>query len=113
MALPRFEAFLALIYQHTDDPLKAQELVEQLKAQSNDLEPGSPNYFLAWYYSGMGKLDSAFFYLERAYRNHSAEMTWLKADPIWEKIRNDDRYWDLYGRTGHKAYDDYMASKNK
>ncbi len=113
MDLPRFQACLALVYQHTDDAWKVREIVEDLKARSHALEPGSPDYFLGWYYSGIGEVDSAFYYLERAYRNRSAEMTWLKADPVWESLRNDDRYWDLYERTGHKAYDDYRAGRNK
>jgi hypothetical protein len=36
----------------------------------------------------------------------------LRVNPILEKVRDDPRYWDLYERTGHKAYDDYIASRN-
>jgi len=74
---------------------------------------GSPAFFTGWYYSRIGEVDSAFYWLEKAYNNRSPEMPWLKADPAFNNLKDDDRYWDLYERTGHKAYDEYMASKNK
>jgi hypothetical protein len=55
-------------------------------------------------------VDSAFYWLEKAYKNRSAEMPWLKVDPAFKNLKNDYRYWDLYKRTGHKAFDDYRAS---
>jgi len=61
--------------------------------------------------AGIGEVDSAFYWLEKAYKNKSPEIPWLKVDPVFRNLKDDDRYWDLYERTGHKAYDDYMASK--
>lgn len=113
MYLPRFQASLALAYQKTDQPDKAKSVLDQLIYQGNELGPSSPNYFLGWYYSHMGEVDSAFYWLERAYRNRSAEMPWLKVDPAFICLKDDDRYWDLYGRTGHKAYDDHLASQSQ
>jgi len=40
-------------------------------------------------------------------------MPWLKVDPIFKDIKIDNRYWDLYERTGHKAYDDFVIGQNK
>ena len=113
MYLPRYQACLALAYQKTDQAEKAQSILDQIIYQGNELTPGSPNYFLGWYYGHMGEVDSAFYWLERAYRNRSAEMPWLKVDPAFDILKDDDRYWDLYERTGHKAYDDFMASQSK
>jgi TolB-like protein/Tfp pilus assembly protein PilF len=110
MYLPRFQASLALAYQRTDQPDKARKVLDQLIYQGNDLAPSSPNYFLGWYYSHMGEVDSAFYWLERAFRNRSAEIPWLKVDPAFDVLKDDERYWDLYERTGHKAYDDYLDS---
>lgn len=112
MYLPRFQACLALAYQKTNQADKARSVLDQLIYQGNELGPSSPNYFIGWYYSHMGEVDSAFYWLERAYRNRSAEMPWLKVDPAFNVLKDDDRYWDLYKRTGHKAYDDYMASQS-
>jgi hypothetical protein len=68
---------------------------------------------LGWYYSYIGAKDSAFYWLNRAVKVRSPEMAHLKLDPAFKSLRDDDRYMDLYERTGHKAYDDYMASKSK
>jgi len=113
LSIPRFQACLALAYHKTNDHPHAQTIVQQLKERSDTTSAMSPAFYLGWYYSGIGEVDSAFYWLEKAYRNRSPEMPWLKVDPIISNLKSDDRYWDLYERTGHKAYDDYMASKNK
>jgi hypothetical protein len=58
-------------------------------------------------------MDSAFFWLEKAYQNRDPQMPWLKVDPAFNNLKDDDSYWDLYERTGHKAYDEYMANSLK
>jgi len=35
------------------------------------------------------------------------------ASAAFDILKDDDRYWDLYERTGHKAYDDYMATQSQ
>ena len=112
MLLPRFQAYLALVYNKTKNYQQALPIIEQLKDLSDETSAGSPAYFTGWYYSSIGEVDSAFCWLEKAYNNRSPEMPWLKVDPAFNSLKEDDRYWDLYERTGHKAYDDYMASKN-
>jgi TolB-like protein len=113
MPIPRFQAALALANEKTNQSQQAQTIVNQLIAKSDTTSVGSPAYFTGWYYSWIGELDSAFSWLEKAFNNHSPEMPWLKVDPAFNSLKDDDRYWDLYERTGHKAYDDYMASKNQ
>ena len=113
MQLPRFQACLALAFHKTDDPEKAQEIISQLIDKSSTTAAGSPAFYTGWYYSWTGELDSAFYWLEKAVQNRSPEMPWLKADPAFTNLKDDPRYWDLYERTGHKAYDDYMASKSQ
>jgi hypothetical protein len=58
-------------------------------------------------------VDSAFYWLEKAYVSRSAEMPWLKVDPAFKNLKNDNRYLDLYKKAGHKAYDDYYTNKKK
>ena len=113
MHLPRFQACLALSYHQTNRDLQSQEILKKLINLSSASKVGSPDYWIAYYFSGISNIDSAFVYLEKAYINGSPEMPWLKSDPIWNNLKDDPRYWDLYERTGHKAYDDYMASKEK
>jgi len=113
MPIPRFQAKLAFVYEKTNNHLKTRTIVNQLIAKSDTTSAGSPAYFTGWYYSWIGEVDSAFHWLEKAYNNHSPELPWLKVDPAFNNLKDDDRYWDLYERTGHKAYDDYMAGKEK
>jgi adenylate cyclase len=112
MSTPRFKSSQALAYHKTGDSMKAREIINELISDSEQSLPGSIEYFIGLYYSGTGDADSAFYWLEKAYNRHSAEMYWLRVNPVLDNIRDDPRYWDLYERTGHKTYDDYMASKN-
>jgi tetratricopeptide (TPR) repeat protein len=110
LLIPRFQACMALAYQKTNNAYRARYIVNQLIAKSDTTSAKSPDFFIGWYYSGIGKLDSAFYWLEKAYRTRSPEMPWLKVDPIFKNLKNDNRYWDLYERTGHKAYDVYKST---
>jgi TolB-like protein len=113
MQVPRFQACLALAYHKTENDQWARTIINQLITKSDETTAGSPDFFTGWYYSGIGKVDSAFYWLEKAYKNKSPEIPWLKVDPVFNNLKDDDRYWDLYERTGHKAYDEYMANKDQ
>jgi Tfp pilus assembly protein PilF len=113
MMTPRFQAYLALAYNKTNQPDLAQKIINQLTSRGRQTTGGDPAYFTGWYYSGTGDADSAFIWLEKAYNNRSIQLAWLKADPVFSNLKNDKRYRDLYERTGHKAYDDYFNSQRK
>ena len=102
--------YLALGYHKTKNYQQAQAIINQLIDKSDETSAGSPDYFIGWYYSGIGEVDSAFYGLEKAYKDRRPEMPWLKVTPVFNNLKDDDRYWDLYERTGHKAYDEYIAS---
>jgi len=111
MQVPRFQACLAYAYHKTKNDQQARVVINQLISKSYETTAGSSDFFTGWYYSGIGEVDSAFYWLEKAYKNKSPEIPWLKVDPVFNNLKDYDRYWDLYERTGHKAYDEYMASK--
>jgi len=113
MSIPRFQAALALAYEKTNSLQEARKIINQLIGKADSTSAGSPAYFIACYYSGIGEVDSAFYWLEKAFDNRSPEMPWLKVDPAFNNLKDDDRYWDLYERTGHKAYDDFIESKKQ
>jgi len=113
MLVPRFQACLAFAYYKTNQMQQAQVIIDQLIEQFNITSAMSPDFYIGWYYSGIGEVDSAFYWLEKAYNNRSQEFPWLKVDPAFNNLKEYERYWDLYERTGHKAYDDYIAGKNK
>ena len=110
MLTPRFQSYLALAYHKTKHYQQARKIINQLIEMSDTTSAGSPDYFTGYYYSGIREVDSAFYWLEKAYKTRSPEMPWLKVDPVFNNLKDDDKYWDLYERTGHKAYDEYMAS---
>ena len=110
--VPRYKADLAIAYHRTGKAEKANALLASLRDMSNESARGSPDYFLGKYYSWVNNMDSAFFFLEKAYRNRSAEIPWLKVNPAFSGLKDDPRYWGLYERTGHKAYDDYLEHNN-
>ncbi|KPK83602.1 MAG: hypothetical protein AMS27_12415 [Bacteroides sp. SM23_62_1] len=111
MLTPRFQSYLALAYNKTNHYQQARTIINQLIEMSDTTSAGSPDFFIGYYYSGIEEVDSAFYWLEKAYQNRSPEMPWLKVDPVFNTLKDDDRYWDLYERTGHKAYDEYMANR--
>ena len=113
MLKPKLQACLALAFYKTNDHQRARVIIDQLIEKSNISLAGSPDYYTGWYYSGIGNIDSAFYWLEKAYKNRSPEIPWLKVDPVFKNIKGDPRYQDLYVRTGHKAYDDYRANLKK
>lgn len=110
---PRAKAHLALAYYYTGSYDMAELILSQLKSSSQRTTVGSPKFFIGLYYSGIHEVDTAFIWLEKAYENRSPELSWLKTYPQFESIKNDPRYCDLYERSGHKAYDKYIARKIK
>jgi TolB-like protein len=111
--IPRDKAFLAIAYNKTGNYQKAEAIKEELIDLSRETIARSPAFFTGLYYSAIGEVDSAFYWLEKAYKDRSPEFLAIKADPTFNNLKEDERYWDLYERTGHKAYDDYIANRNK
>jgi eukaryotic-like serine/threonine-protein kinase len=56
--------------------------------------------WVAQIYSGLGDKERAFEFLEKSYRQHSANLAFLKPDPFWDGLRSDPRYADLLHRMG-------------
>ena len=44
---------------------------------------------------GLGEIDRAFDYLERAFQDRSYEVLWLPLDPRWDAVRTHPRYRSL------------------
>ena len=113
LSVPRFQADMAVAYYKTGNITRAKSLLNKIIQRSDTTASQSPAYFLGWYYSWVGQPDSAFFWLDKAVKNRSMEIPWLKVDPAFESLTEDPRYRDLYARSGHKAFDDYMARRKQ
>ena len=111
MQTPRFQASLALVYHKTGDIPGAQAIIGRLTSSVQETTAGSPAFFTGLYYSALNMADSAFYWFEKAYDNRSPEFPWFKVHPLLMNLKSDGRYWDLYERTGHKAFDEYKSVK--
>ena len=61
---------------------------------------GSPSFFIAQIYAGIGEPELAFEWLEKSYEAHEVEMIWLKIEPQFNSLRDDPRFIDLMKRVG-------------
>jgi Flp pilus assembly protein TadD len=76
--------------------VEAEKVLLQLKQRST--EHYVAPFDIAVVYAGLGARTSAFEWLDKAYEDHSARLTWIKVDPRLDGIRNDPRYHDLLRR---------------
>jgi serine/threonine protein kinase/Flp pilus assembly protein TadD len=77
---------------------EARKILKRIQtlAKSVPVDPGQ----LAFIYVGLNERPEALKLLEQAYRLHSPMMTWLKADPRFDPIRNEPGFQDLMRRVG-------------
>jgi TolB-like protein/DNA-binding winged helix-turn-helix (wHTH) protein/Tfp pilus assembly protein PilF len=59
-----------------------------------------PRILLAQAQIDIGNRDRAFFWLEKAYKEHNWCMLYLTNDPTWDPVRSDPRFKDLLRRVG-------------
>jgi TolB-like protein/DNA-binding winged helix-turn-helix (wHTH) protein/Tfp pilus assembly protein PilF len=90
-------AGLAHVYATTGRVAEAKKLLGELQQQSR-VTYVSP-YMIATIYSGLGQMDKAFEFLERAYQERSPDLIYfVKADLRIDGLRSDPRFQDLLGR---------------
>lgn len=76
---------------------EARKIIETL-AESNT---GSQNpYWFGCLYAAIGDKDTAFAWLEKAYKSRQADLVSMKIDPALDSLRDDARYSDLLRRVG-------------
>jgi tetratricopeptide (TPR) repeat protein len=66
------------------------------KARTEYVSP----FEIATYYALMGDRDQTFDWLERAYKERSGRMEYIKNEDFFEDLRSDPRYLDLLRRMG-------------
>ncbi len=77
---------------------KAMEILGQLHDLSKQRHVSS--YDVAIIHVGLGDLDQAFAWLEKAYAERAPRLIWLNVDPIFDTLRSDPRFADLLRRLG-------------
>jgi TolB-like protein/tetratricopeptide (TPR) repeat protein len=92
---------LGYIYAAAGEKHAAKEILTELKRL---LRTGySSSYACAAIYAGMGELDIAFDFLNRACEVHDPELLWLKWDPQLDNLRSEARFRGVLNRMGLQA----------
>jgi TolB-like protein/Flp pilus assembly protein TadD len=95
-SMPEVLGILGHAYAASGNRAEAQKIIEELHAQSS--QSYIPPYDYAVIYAGLGDQDRAFEWLDRASKDRSAYLTWIKADPQMDSLRADARFQDLLQR---------------
>jgi tetratricopeptide (TPR) repeat protein len=94
----RAEAAYGHIYAvsgRTEEALKILDKLEEKIPLRGDL-----TYAVALIYAGLGKIDNAFMWLERAYENRSGAMGTMRVDPKLDRLRSDARFTAILKKMG-------------
>ena len=97
------KAQLAYLLARSGDRDGAKLILSELKA-SKKLTSA---YDFAELYAALGDNDSAFEYLEAAYKEHFGGLYYIRVDPALESIRADPRYGDLVLRMNFSIDEKY------
>jgi TolB-like protein len=111
--IPKYQSYIAVASFKKGRKQECESIIKNLKEKSKYTLVGSSDFYVAGVYSMINQKDSAFVWLEKAYQTRSPEISWLKADPLFDNLRDDRRYWNLYEKAGFKAYDDYQTGLKK
>jgi TolB-like protein/DNA-binding winged helix-turn-helix (wHTH) protein/Tfp pilus assembly protein PilF len=91
-------ATFAYIYGRSGQKLQAQRALAQLEKLGRRRRVDPAAFFYA--HLGVGNTQKAFWWLEKAYTEHSSAMTTLKVDPTLDSLRSDARFQDFVRRVG-------------
>ncbi len=89
---------LARAYGHAGRRAEALRLINELKRRGQKGYVPTAPFVQA--YVGLGDYDEAFAWFERACRERSNIMQWIKVEPFPDPVRNDPRFADLLRRVG-------------
>ncbi len=96
-SMPTFLGTLAYVYGVSGKIEDARRLIQELKGKLNQ---ANVSYALAWCYSGLGEVEQAFIWLDRAYEERSPMFINFKVDPRFENLRSDPRFKKLLNKIG-------------
>ena len=93
---PLYVAALGHTYALAGQRGEALKILDQLQEPAAPMPP-SP-FHIALVHLGLGNNDSAFHWLEEAYRERTLQLIYLKAGPKFDRLRSDPRFDDLLRR---------------
>jgi serine/threonine-protein kinase len=94
---PQIKALLARAYAETGRKESALEILNKLEEAGENKYVR--NYLYALVYVGLGEKEKAIEYLEKGSDNsESADLTWIKVDPMFDPLRNEPRFRQLVAK---------------
>jgi tetratricopeptide (TPR) repeat protein len=95
---PTLVAELGYAYAASGNRAEAQNALQDLRKQAAQrfVDP----YLSAEVYIGLGDKEQTLAELEKAYRERSSNLPWLKLEPKWDSLHSDPRFTDLVRRVG-------------
>jgi serine/threonine protein kinase/Flp pilus assembly protein TadD len=93
-----FESYLGFAYAVAGKRNEASEVLASL--EDLDRERYVPAYNFAIIYAGLQDFDKSFEWFERARKERSGFLPFLKVEPVVDGLRNDARFDDLLGKIG-------------
>ncbi len=91
-------ASLGHVYAVSGRKTEARKILAELQRLSE--HSYVPAHDVALVYVGLGEKDKAFEWLDKAYEEHSFNLTHLKVEPRFDPLRSDPRFADLLRRIG-------------
>jgi tetratricopeptide (TPR) repeat protein len=89
---------LGFVYGRAGQLEQAREVLAKLQQVRS--ERYVPAIYSAAVHSGLGEIDEALKYLERAAEERNWEIAWLHIDPFWDNIRSDPRFRSVQLQVG-------------
>ena len=89
---------LGSCYGASGDKARARQLLDQVNAAAEKSYVAPITWVML--YLGMGEIDSAFEWLDKAAVAHDPLLCYLKVGPIYDSLRDDPRYTPLLQRIG-------------
>jgi tetratricopeptide (TPR) repeat protein len=93
---PAYWSWLALIYGRSGQIARSRHALDELRRSITNQPVDAIS--VAWAYLGVGDNDQALAWFEKAYAQHSTELTSLKVNPGYDPLRGDPRFQDLLKR---------------
>jgi tetratricopeptide (TPR) repeat protein len=89
---------LAYIYGRSGQQVQARRALDKLQQlnRRQQIDPAA----IAWGYIAVGDKEKALAWLEKAYAQHSNQLTALRVEPGYDSLRSDPRFQDLLRRVG-------------
>ncbi len=96
-------AFLSISYLKSGNLTESKNIFRQLKEKSTN-QFSNIDYNLARIYLQYRKKDSCYLSLEKSFANREPEFKLLKTDPLFDNIKKDQQFKELYHRYGFDRY---------